>query len=76
MTAQELKLKIETLAPGTMAEIVDLTGTQDHWQATIVSPAFAGKSRIEQHRMVFDLLKAEVNSNEVHALTLKTFTPK
>jgi len=76
MTAAELKTRIETLAPGTKVEVVDLTGTQDHWQATIVSPAFSGKTLIEQHRMVFDLLKQEVESNEVHALTLKTFSPE
>jgi stress-induced morphogen len=75
MTATELKTRIETLAPGTRAELVDLTGTQDHWQAIIVSPAFVGKSLLEQHRMVFGLFKTEVESNEVHALTLKTYTP-
>lgn len=76
MTAQQLKARIETLAPGTQAQLIDLTGTQDHWQAIIVSPAFAGKTRVEQHRMVFELFKSEVESNEVHALTLKTMTPE
>lgn len=75
MTANELKARIETLAQGTQVQLVDLTGTQDHWQAIIVSPAFEGKSMMEQHRMVFALLKEEVASNNVHALTLKTFTP-
>lgn len=75
MTATELKARIESLSPGTSTEVVDLTGTQDHWQAVVVSPAFEGKIMIEQHRMVFDLLKAEMSSGEVHALTLKTFTP-
>lgn len=76
MTAAELKNRIEKLAPGTKAELFDLTGTQDHWQALIVSPAFEGKTMIEQHRMIFGLLKTEVESNEVHALTLKTYTPE
>lgn len=76
MRAHEIKARIETLAPGTSAELIDLTGTQDHWQAVIVSTAFAGKSLLEQHRMVFDLFKSEVASNNVHALTLKTFTPE
>ncbi|MEW6055234.1 MAG: BolA/IbaG family iron-sulfur metabolism protein [Bdellovibrionota bacterium] len=76
MTATELKARIESLAPGTQAQLIDLTGTQDHWQAIVVSPAFAGKSMMEQHRMVFGLLKTEVESNEVHALTLKTYTPE
>ena len=77
MNATQLKNRIETLAAGTqVVELVDLTGTQDHWQALIVSPAFEGKTMIQQHRMVFELLKDEVASNEVHALTLRTFTPK
>ncbi len=75
MTATELKSRLESLIEGTRAEVTDLTGTQDHWQAVIVSPAFVGKSRVEQHKMVFDLLKSEVESNEVHALTIRTFTP-
>ena len=76
MTPNELKKKIETLAAGTQAEIIDLTGTQDHYQAIIISPAFEGKMMIDQHRMVYQLLQAEVDSGEVHALTLKTFTPQ
>ena len=76
MTATQLKARIESLAPETQATLVDLTGTQDHWQAVVVSPAFAGKSLVERQQMVFALLKAEVASNEVHALTLKTYTPE
>lgn len=74
MTPEQLKTRIESLAPGTTAEVVDLTGTADHYQAKVVSPAFEGKLMIDQHRMVFDLLKAEIDSGEVHALTLKTFS--
>jgi stress-induced morphogen len=75
MTPEQLKTRIQTLGAGTEAEIVDLTGTQDHYQAIIVSPAFEGKMMIEQHRMVYKLFQTEIDSNEVHALTLKTFTP-
>lgn len=53
----------------------DLTGTQDHYQAVVISPAFEGKMMIEQHRLVFGLCKAEIDSGELHALTLKTYTP-
>lgn len=76
MTANEMKARIESLAPGTKAELVDLTGTQDHWQAIVHSPAFVGKNTMQQHRMVFALFKDEIASNEVHALTLKTYAPK
>ena len=76
MSPDQLKNRLEALSPGTHAEVMDLTGTQDHYQAVIVSPAFAGRMMIEQHRMVFKLLQAEVDSGEVHALTLRTFTPE
>jgi acid stress-induced BolA-like protein IbaG/YrbA len=76
MTPTELKARIESLAPGTRAEVTDLTGTMDHYQAVVISPVFEGKMMIEQHRMVYGLFKSEIDSNEVHALTLKTYTPQ
>ena len=75
MTPEQLTQRLERLAPETRVEVIDLTGTQDHYQAIIVSPAFEGKMMIEQHRLVFGLVKAEVDSGELHALTLKTFSP-
>ena len=75
MTSEQLKNRIESLHFGTAAQVSDLTGTGDHWQATIISPAFEGKTMIEQQRMVMALLKTEIDSNEVHALTMKTYTP-
>jgi acid stress-induced BolA-like protein IbaG/YrbA len=75
MTPAQVKTRIQSLAPGTEVEIIDLTGTQDHYQAIIVSPLFEGKVTIQQHRLVLDLLKKEIDSNEVHALTMKTFSP-
>ena len=76
MSPSQLKTKLETLSPGTYAEVMDLTGTEDHYQAIVVSPVFVGKIMIEQHRLVMALMRADMDSNEVHALTLKTFTPE
>lgn len=76
MTPDQLKTRIQTLAPTTEVEVIDLTGTQDHYQAIIISPAFQGKIMIEQHRMVMGILQKEIDSGEVHALTMKTFTPE
>ena len=53
----------------------DLTGTKDHWEALIVSEAFAGKTRIEQHQMVYAAL-GELMAGPVHALALKTYSPE
>ena len=55
---------------------MDLTGTEDHYKAVVVSPVFEGKATMERHRAVFDILEAELKSGEVHALTLKTYTPE
>jgi stress-induced morphogen len=56
-------------------DLVDLTGTQDHYQARVVSSAFSGKSLIEQHQLVYGALGAAM-SGPIHALALKTYTPE
>lgn len=56
-------------------EVHDLTGTQDHYEATIVSSAFDGKTRVEQHQLVYRAL-GDLMSGPVHALALKTYTPQ
>lgn len=76
MTVEELKQRLETLAPGTKAQVTDLTGTQDHYQAVIVSPAFRGKGLMDQHRLVYALVESEMRTNELHAFTMKTFVPE
>ena len=55
--------------------IRDLTGTEDHWQATVISSAFSGKSQIERHRMVMAALAAEMKG-PIHALSLEVKTPE
>jgi stress-induced morphogen len=67
----ELKRRIEAAIPGARAEVRDLTGGGDHFQATVVAPAFAGLSRIEQHRLVYDVFGEEVGG-AIHALSLRT----
>ena len=54
--------------------LTDLAGDNDHWQAEIVSPQFAGKSRVAQHQMVYAALKGAMGG-ELHALALKTRAP-
>ena len=56
-------------------ELTDLTGTRDHYQARIVSRAFAGKSLIEQHQLVYGALGSAMNG-AIHALALRTYTPE
>jgi stress-induced morphogen len=61
--------------PESDVELVDLTGTQDHYQARIVSSAFEGRSALEQHQLVYQALGAAMHG-PIHALALKTFTPE
>jgi stress-induced morphogen len=74
-SAQELKERIEAALPGASAQVEDLTGGGDHFRAEIVSDRFEGLSRIEQHRLVYDVFGAEIGG-PIHALSLKTSTPQ
>ena len=72
-TADELKARIEAGIPDSRAEVQDLTGGGDHFRAEVVSPAFGGLSRIEQHKLVYAVFGAEIGG-PIHALSLKTST--
>ena len=74
-SAAELKTRIEEALPGSEASVEDLTGGGDHFRAEIVSQSFDGLSRIEQHRLVYDVFGDEVGG-PIHALSLKTSTPE
>lgn len=74
-TASELKDRIEGALPGAFAAVEDLTGGGDHFRAEIVSERFDGLSRIDQHKLVYDIFGAEIGG-EIHALSLKTSTPE
>jgi len=65
----------ENLEGVTHLELQDLTGTKDHYQATIVAAGFEGKSRVERHQLVYGAL-GELMQGPVHALTMKTLTPE
>ena len=74
-TAEEIRTRIEAAIPGSTAEVEDWTGGGDHFRATVVSDRFAGLSRIQQHRLVYDVFGAEIGG-PIHALSLKTQTPE
>jgi stress-induced morphogen len=75
MTLDQIKARIEENLETTHVQIIDLGGG-DHIRAVVVSPKFAGLPLIRQHKLVLDLFTSEINSNEVHALTVKTLTPE
>lgn len=61
--------------PDADVELVDLTGTKDHYQARIVSSAFSGKTPVQQHQLVYQAL-GDAMHGPIHALALKTYTPE
>jgi stress-induced morphogen len=73
-TTDEIKARIESAIPESTAEVEDWTGGGDHFRATVVSPAFSGLSRIQQHRLVMDVFAGEIGGS-IHALSVKTQTP-
>jgi stress-induced morphogen len=68
------RLLREAFPDATVLEIKDLTGTKDHYQATIVSGKFQGLSRIAQHQAVYRAL-GDLMKGPIHALALNTYTP-
>ena len=74
MKAEDIVAQIRTRLPDAQVELKDLTGTEDHWHATIVSAAFTGKSLIERHRLVMAALAAEMKG-PIHALTMDVKAP-
>lgn len=62
--------------PGSEVEVRDTTGTGDHFEAVVVSPAFTGKTMVAQHQLVYAPLQQWLKSGELHALALKTYSPE
>ena len=73
ITKKEIESLIKESIPDALIEIEDLRGDGNHYKATIISKLFKGKSKIIQHKMVYDSLKGKMG-NELHALMLKTKT--
>ena len=72
MGEEEIKALIEQAIPG--AE-VHVEGDGRHFQAVVVSDVFEGKTRLKQHRVVYDALGASFDTEALHALSIKTLTP-
>ena len=68
---EEIKKLIKDSIPDAEIDIQDLAGDDNHYSATIKSKIFAGKSKIDQHKLVYKALKGKMG-NELHALAIKT----
>ena len=75
MDANEIERLIKTHIPDAEVEIRDLAGDGDHYAAHVVSATFKGKSRVLQHKMVYDALQGRMGG-VLHALALTTAVPK
>lgn len=73
---EDLRRRIEAALPDASVEIRDTTGGGDHFEARVRARAFAGKSRIQQHQMVYAPLRDLLASGALHALSLKTEIPE
>jgi stress-induced morphogen len=75
MTASDIERLIRASIPDAEVTIRDLAGDGDHYAATVIAESFRGKSRVQQHKVVYEALKGEMGG-KLHALALQTGTPE
>lgn len=75
MSAEEIEQLILEGIPDAVVKISDLRGDGDHYAAHIVSSSFSGKTRVQQHQMVYQALQGKMG-NELHALAIQTSEPE
>jgi stress-induced morphogen len=73
-TSAELQDRIAAALPGADVKVEDLTGGGDHFRAEVVSDRFEGLSRIQQHKLIYDVFGDEIGG-PIHALSIKTSIP-
>ena len=76
ISPDEVKTMLEPAFPGGRIEVSDMTGSMDHFDIEIISPAFEGLTLIKQHRLVQQPLQAALADGRIHAIAIKTFTPE
>jgi stress-induced morphogen len=75
MDAREIERLIKARIPDAEVTIRDLAGDGDHYAATVIAESFRGKSRVQQHQLVYEALKGEMGG-ALHALALQTSVPE
>lgn len=75
MNAQDIEDMIKEALPDATIDIQDMRGDGDHYAAMVISKAFEGKSRVQQHQMVYKALRGKMG-DDLHALALQTSTPE
>lgn len=75
MDGNQIEHLIRAAFPDAKVVMVDLAGDGDHWAARVTTSAFAGKSRVQQHKMVYQAIGDQMGC-DLHALALQTFVPE
>jgi len=76
ISLEQVKQMIQSQLPDAEVVVRDLTGGGDHLEAIVISQEFEGKTRVKQHQLVYGALNSQLQSEAIHALALKTFTPE
>jgi acid stress-induced BolA-like protein IbaG/YrbA len=75
ISAPQIEALIIQALPDAQVNVLDPNNDGQHFSAVVVAPQFVGLTMIKQHRLINEALKARIDSGEIHALQLKTFTP-
>jgi acid stress-induced BolA-like protein IbaG/YrbA len=76
ISLQQVEALIKAGIPDAQVQVQDLTGGGDHLQAIVVSSQFEGKSLVKQHQLVYGAVRQAMDTEAIHALALKTYTPE
>lgn len=76
ISPDQVEAMIKSALPDAQIQVHDLTGGGDHYQVTVVSSQFEGKSLVQQHQLIYGAVRQAMSSEAIHALSLKTYTPQ
>ena len=76
VTAEQVVTMIQEEMPDAEVQVNDLTGGGDHFEVTVISKQFEGRSLVQQHQLVYKSVQSAMSSAAIHALALKTYTPE
>ena len=76
ISPDQVQSMVKAGLPDAQVQIQDLTGGGDHYQVTVISSQFEGRSLVQQHQLVYSAVSQAMSSEAIHALSLNTFTPE
>lgn len=76
VSSEQVVTMIQAGLPDAQVQVNDLTGGGDHFEVTVVSADFQGRTLVQQHQMVYRAVQTAMSSEAIHALALKTYTPE